>query len=170
MNRGIISSSGRILAIMALALCATRVMAGEPTVTGAWAKATAPGQDSASVYLHINVRKDARLVAVGSPVADRAEIHVMKHENGMMMMRQVEDLALPANKEVVLGSGSHLMLIGLKKPLKPGDRIPLVLTVEYADKHRESTTVSAEVRPLVSGHDEHDMPDMGGHDMGSHGD
>jgi len=103
-------------------------------------------------------------------VADRAEIHVMKHENGMMMMRQVEDLALPANKEVVLGSGSHLMLIGLKKPLKPGDRIPLVLTVEYADKHRESTTVSAEVRPLVSGHDEHDMPDMGGHDMGSHGD
>jgi copper(I)-binding protein len=167
MNRGILS--GRSLAMLVLALFATGVIAGEPTVTGAWAKATAPGQDSASVYLHISVRKDARLVAVGSPAAKHVEIHVMKHESGMMMMRQAEDLALPANKEVVLGSGSHLMLVGLKQPLKPGDRIQLALTVEYADKHRETITVTAEVRPLTSSHDMQDMHDMGEHDMGSHG-
>jgi len=151
-----------------LALCATRVIAGEPTVTEAWAKATAPGQDSASVYLHISVRKDARLVGVSSPAAEHAEIHVMKHENGMMTMRQVEDLALPANKEVALGSTSHLMLVGLKQPLKPGDRVQLALTVEYADKHRETITVSAEVRPSASGHDMLDMHDIGDHDMESH--
>ncbi len=129
-------------------------------------RATAPGQDSAAVSLLIRTQADARLVSVSSPAAERAEIHIMKHENGMMMMRQVEDMALPANQEVKFGSGSHLMLVGLKNPLKPGERIQLVLTLEYADKRRENITLSVEVRPLAAGHDMNNMTD---HDMGSHG-
>ena len=115
----------RLLLTGAALLCAAQAWAGEAAVTGAWARATPPGQDSAAVSLRISVHQDARLVAVSSPAADRVEIHIMKHENGMMMMRQVDDLALPANREVALGSGSHLMLVGLKQPLKAGERISL---------------------------------------------
>ena len=154
----------RLWAGMALAFCSAWVFAGEATVTDAWVRATAPGQDSAAVSMQITARQDARLVAISSPAAERVEIHIMKHEKGMMMMRRVEALALPANHPVKLGSGSHLMLTGLKNQLAPGDHIQLVLTLEYADKHRETLTLSAEVRPL--GHDMDSMPD---HDMGDHG-
>lgn len=151
-----------ILFSIAALFCAAQSWAGEAAVTSAWVRATAPGQDSAAVSMRISTRKDARLVGVSSPVAERVEIHIMKHENGMMMMREVEELALPANQEVVLGSGNHLMLVGLKKPLKAGGSISLTLTVEYADKHKEIITANAEIRPLVASHDMHSDHDMGG--------
>jgi len=141
-------------------LSAATAAAGEVTVSEASVRATAPGQESAAVSMRIVARKDGRLVAVASPAAERVEIHIMKHEQGMMMMREVQELALPANHEVVLGSGSHLMLVGLKQPLKAGGSVALALTVEYADKHRETVTANAEVRPLASGRDMHDMHDM----------
>lgn len=153
----------RILIGIAFLLGAASAFAGEATVTGAWVRATAPGQDSAAVSMNITAHKAARLVAASSPAAERVEIHIMKHENGMMMMREVDSLALPANQEVSLGSGSHLMLVGLKQPLKAGGSVRLALTVEYADKHREIITVNAEIRPLTAGNDMQDMGDM--HDM-----
>ncbi len=151
-----------ILAGIALVFCAARAFAGELAATDASVRAAAPGVDTAAVSMHLIAREDARLVAASSPAAQRVEIHVMKHENGMMMMREAEELALPANQEVMLGSGSHLMLVGLKQPLKTGGSVPLTLTVEYADKRRETVTVNAEVRPLAAGHDMHEMHDMGG--------
>lgn len=138
--------------------------AEDVTVSGAWVRATAPGQDSAAVALTITSAHDARLVAVDSPVAEHSEIHTMKHESGMMMMRQVDSLALPAGRPVSLGAGDHLMLVGLKQPLKAGDSVPLKLTVE-SGKHKEIVAVSAEVRTSAPGHDMHDMHDMDGMHM-----
>jgi copper(I)-binding protein len=140
---------------MGLALCAMYVMAGEAAVSAAWVRATAPGQESAAVSLHIRTGADARLVAASSPAAGRVEIHLMKHENGMMVMREAESLALPAGQDVAIEAGSHLMLVGLKQPLKAGDTVQLALTVEYADRRREVITVTAEVRPVSAGHDMH---------------
>jgi len=145
-------------------LFAAQSWAADTVVTGAWVRATAPGQDSAAVSLHIRAAKAAHLVAASSPAAEKVEIHIMKHENGMMMMREVDALDLPANQDVELGSGSHLMLVGLTQPLKAGASAGLALTVEYADKHREIIKVSAEVRPLTASHDGHDMHHMGGHE------
>ncbi|HEY5995296.1 MAG TPA: copper chaperone PCu(A)C [Gallionellaceae bacterium] len=155
-----------LLSIAAL-LCAAQAWAGEATVTVAWVRATAPGQDSAAVSLHIRTEADARLVSASSPAAERVEIHIMKHENGMMTMRETESLALPAGQEVALESGSHLMLVGLKQPLKAGETVQLALTVQYADKRREVITVAAEVRALSASHDGQDMKDM--HGKGHHG-
>src|SRR5271169_2145250 len=101
---------------VATLLFAVQAWAGEVEVSGAWVRASASGQDSAAVSLHITSRKDARLVAVSSTVSASAQIHTMKHENGMMMMRPVDALPLPAEHEIALGDGDHIMLIGLKKP------------------------------------------------------
>ncbi len=145
---------------LAALLYAAQGWAADVSVSGASVRATAPGQDSAAVSLAVTAQKDARLVAVRSPVAERAEIHIMKHEGGMITMQEVEVLALPANREVVLGHGSHLMLVGLKRQLKAGERVPLQLTVEYADKRKETIDVSAEVKPVGGAEGHHDMDTM----------
>ena len=128
---------------------AAQVYAGEITVSGAWARATVPGQENGSVGLVITSKKDARLVAVTSPVSASAEIHTMTMDNGVMQMRQLEYLPLPAMQPVTLGpGGEHLMLFGLKHALKAGDKVPLTVTVQYADKHTEKIKFKATVRPL----------------------
>jgi periplasmic copper chaperone A len=138
---------------LAVLLYAAQSFAGEVSVSDAWSRATAPGQVSAVVGLRITSQKDARMVALSSPAAAEAQMHSMTHENGMMKMRQLDSLALPAKQEIVLGAGGdHLMLINLKKPLKAGDIIPMTLTVQFSDKSTEQLSVKAVVQPLTHGH------------------
>lgn len=138
---------------LAVLLYAAQSFAGEVSVSDAWSRATAPGQVSAVVGLRITSQKDARMVALSSPAAAEAQMHSMTHENGMMKMRQLDSLALPAKQEIVLGAGGdHLMLINLKKPLKAGDVVPLTLTVQFADKSTEQVSVKAVVQPLTHAH------------------
>ncbi|MFA5825062.1 MAG: copper chaperone PCu(A)C [Gallionellaceae bacterium] len=137
-------------------LSISQAVAGEVTVSQAWARATAPGQDTGVVSLHITSQKDASIIAVSSAASNSAEIHSMVHEDGMMKMRALDSLTLKAKQEVALGDdGNHLMLIGLKKPLKAGDSVALTLTVQFADKHKEKVAVKAEVKPLSESHGEH---------------
>lgn len=145
-----------LLAGLAACLCAAQAVAGEVTISEAWARATAPGQDSAAVSLHITSQKNASIVAASSAAASSVEIHSMTHENGMMKMRATDAFELKAKQEAVLGShGNHLMLVGLKKPLNAGDTVPLTLTLQFADKHTEKVDVKAEVKPLTEDHEEH---------------
>jgi copper(I)-binding protein len=134
------------------------------TVSDAWGRATAPGQDSGSFKFTITSKKEAKLVAISSPAAGAVEIHSMVHEDGKMKMRAVESLPLPAGKAVDLGKGgNHVMLLNLKQPLKAGDSVPLTLTIEFADKHKANVDAKAEIRPMDGSHNMHDMGDM--HDM-----
>ena len=137
-------------------LFAAQAYAGETTVSDAWARATAPGQENGSVGLVITSKKDARLIAVTSPASASAEIHTMTMDNGVMQMRQLEFLPLPAMQPVTLGpGGDHLMLFGLKHALKAGDELPLTVTVQFADKHTEKIKIKALVRPLTAGQGKH---------------
>jgi copper(I)-binding protein len=137
-------------------LVTAQCMAGEVTVSDVWSRATAPGQEATVVGLRITSQKEARMVAVSSPVSE-AQMHSMVHENGMMKMRKLDSLALPARQEIVLGAGGdHLMLVGLKKPLKAGEIVPLTLTVEFADKRTEKVEIKAEVKPLTHVREMHD--------------
>lgn len=148
----------RFYLAMMLCLMAGQSYAGEVTVSSAWARATAPGQDSAAVSMQITSRKDANIVAVSSPASASAEIHSMVHENGMMKMRALDALPLKAKQQVTLGSdGNHLMLIGLKKPLNAGERVALTVTVQFADKRKEKVEVNAEIKPLTESHDHSHM-------------
>jgi copper(I)-binding protein len=149
-----------ILFGIATFLFVTQAWADDVSVSGAWTRATAPGQNSAAVSLHITSQKDARLVSASSSASASAELHTMKHDNGMMMMRQVDAISLPAKHDVDIGNGDHIMLIGLKKPLKAGDSVPLTLTVEFVDKSRENISVKAEVRSQGESHNMKDMPGM----------
>jgi copper(I)-binding protein len=147
-----------LIAIAAL-FWAFQTWADEISVAGAAARATAPGQSSAAIQFSIVSQNDARLVAITSSAAASVEMHSMKHENGMMKMRAVEFIPLPAGKPVDLAaSGYHLMLMNLKQPLKVGDTVPFILTVQFADQRRVTLEAKAEVRPLAGiSHDMHNM-------------
>lgn len=146
----------RYLMAVAAILCASPAWADEVTVDSAWARATVPGQDTGAVFLNIISQRDARIIAVASPVADSAEIHSMAHDNGMMKMREVPSLPLPAGQKVILGSGGyHLMLLGLKRPLATGESIPLTFTVQFSDKRKETIRVAAIVKSLTTFNDSH---------------
>ena len=143
----------KYLLSLAFLVIATQAIAGEVTISQAWARATVPGQDSATVSLHIKSNKNALIVAVSSFAANAVETHSMIEEDGMMKMRPLETLPLKANQEMVLGgNGYHLMLVGLKKPLNAGESVPLTLTLQFEDKHREKIVINAEVRPITEGH------------------
>jgi len=141
---------------IAVLLCAAPAWAGDVAVSGAWARATAPGQEDAAMQFSITSKQEAQLVAISSPVAGAAEMHSMTHDNGVMKMHAIESLPLPAGKAVDLGaSGIHVMLLNLKKPVKAGESIPFTVTVQFADKHRATVKAKAEVKPLTDDHEHH---------------
>jgi len=130
------------------AVLAAAAQAQPASVKDAWVRAPAPGQKVAGVYMEIVSRANTALVAVASPAAARAELHSMALEDGVMKMRPLESIELPAGTAVKLApGGQHVMLIDLKHPLKRGDKVPVTLTVLQLDSGSRSVfTVRAEVR------------------------
>lgn len=146
---------GRVIgACIATLLCAAQAWAGEVAVSDAWTRATVPGQTSAVLRFFVTSQKEAQLLEVSSPLAGLAEMHSMTHEQGVMKMRPLKLLQLPAGKKIELGSdGNHVMLLELKKPLKEGESVPFSLTVQFGDKRKETVKAVAVVKPLdESGH------------------
>lgn len=138
-------------------LFVSNVYAVEVEVIGAWGHATAAGQDSASLDLHIRSEHGASLVGVSSSLAKSAEIHTMYEEAGVMKMREVKSLDLPAGKITDLSSmHHHLMLIGLSAPLKTGDKVPLVLTCKLPSG--ELVKVEAHATIKAQHHQHHHIP------------
>ncbi|MGC3962005.1 MAG: copper chaperone PCu(A)C [Rhodocyclaceae bacterium] len=110
-----------------------------------WARETVPGQPTAGAYLTIENKGAAdRLVSVSTPAATSAEVHSMSMEGTTMRMRKLDTLDVPSGKTVMLTPGGfHLMLFGLKAPLKNGDRIPLTLRFEKAGEVTVTVNVQA---------------------------
>ena len=83
------------------------------------------------------------LVAAASESADAVELHETYEMSGMMMMRPVPKFEIPAGGRLEMKPGGyHLMLLGLKHDLKPGEKIRVALTFEKAGQ----VPVDAEVR------------------------
>jgi periplasmic copper chaperone A len=105
----------------------------------AWVRATPPNRTITAGYLAIRNKGsvDHRLVGADSPVAGRAELHTHVHdrESGMMQMRHVDSIDLPAGETVRLAPGGlHIMLMDLNRDLQPGTSVPI--TLEFADGSR----------------------------------
>jgi periplasmic copper chaperone A len=120
------------------------------TATDAWVRGTVPAQKTTGAFVTLTSTDDAKVVGVASPAAKVVEIHAMDNAGGVMRMHAIDALALPAGKPVALaGSGYHVMLIDLTRPLKTGDTVPLTFTIVDSHGRRQSLEVKAPVRPLV---------------------
>lgn len=88
---------------------------------------------------------DALIAATtATDLVEAVELHTMIEEGGVMKMRPVEKIEVPANGEVMLKPGSfHVMFIGVKQELKPGDVVKLSLTFEKAGQVEVDAVVRA---------------------------
>lgn len=126
-------------------------------VHDAYVRATPPGQPNAAAYLVLrnNAMHDIRLVSVKSNVAEVAEPHSHAMDAGMMKMRRVGHIDVPAGGETVLQPGGlHIMLMGLVKQLKPGEYVSLEFHFDNGQKQsmRVPVKMIAGVS-MTSGHD-----------------
>lgn len=121
------------------------------SVSDAWVRGTVAGQMATGAFMELKASENAALLSASSPVAGVVEVHEMTMDKGVMKMRAMPRLELPAGKSVALKPGSyHIMLMDLKQPLKKGDSVPLTLKVEGRDKKLSTLEVKAEVRDLTT--------------------
>ncbi|MDI9776532.1 copper chaperone PCu(A)C [Pseudomonas putida] len=142
------------IALLGLALPAL----AQTTVSDAWVRASVPHQPSTGAFMTLTASTDSKLVGVASPVAKTVQVHEMTMNGDVMGMKEVKAVALPAGKPVSLDpNGYHVMLMGLTRQVKEGEKVPLTLTIEDAKGTRETVDVQADVRPLNAeaggGHD-----------------
>ncbi|EKB21179.1 copper chaperone PCu(A)C [Aeromonas veronii] len=105
-----------------------------------------PGTPNTAAFMVLKNDADqsVKLVAAASAAAGRAELHTHLHENGVMKMRQVESIEIPAKGEAVLKPGSlHIMLfeVGTLSEQTP---FPLTLTMDDGQK----LDLSLPVKPI----------------------
>lgn len=123
----------RILFFVLLLVSAFSAKAADIAVEQPWARAT-PGRapNGAAYFTLANTGSDTdRLVSVTTPAAARAELHTHIHAGTVMEMRPVEAIEVKPGERVTLQPGGlHVMLTGLKAPLKEGER--MLLTLRFA--------------------------------------
>jgi periplasmic copper chaperone A len=135
--------------IVLIATLAALGAQAQTTVKDPWVRGTVSGQKATGMFAQITSSTGGKLVSASSPAAGVVEIHEMVMDGNVMKMRAVPGLELPAGKAVDLKPGGyHVMLMDLKKELKPGETVPVTLVVEGADKKRETIEVKAPVKPL----------------------
>jgi len=140
-----------LIAIMCLAAAAIAVAhAQTQTVTArdAWMREPAPSRDVTAVFVVLeNSGSVARaVVSVACEAADKAELHEMKNENGMMRMSPVKSIPLPAGKTELKPGGLHIMIFGIKQRPAVGDHVNVTLTLDDGS----TVPVSAVVRKQES--------------------
>ena len=99
-----------------------------------WARPSPPGVSVAAVYLDLRNQgsADDRLLRLATPVASAVQLHETHDNHGMMSMRPLPFVDVPAGVTVKAAPGAlHIMLLGLKKPLLDGDTF--VLTLVFAN-------------------------------------
>ncbi|MGV3741282.1 MAG: copper chaperone PCu(A)C [Burkholderiaceae bacterium] len=125
---------------------------GDIRVDHPYARPTVAAQTAGGVYLSIENRGKTsdQLIAASSPVSKSAELHTMSMEGNVMKMREVPHIEIKPSEKIAMrpGHGYHIMLIGLKQPLKAGDSLPL--TLRFKNAGTVETKISVENKQAES--------------------
>lgn len=116
------------------------------TVEDAYAYATVPDQKNGAVFFTIyNGGTVAdKLTAASTDIAESTDLHTNVIEEDTVTMTKVDGYDIEPKEMLTLDPpGHHIMLSGLKKPLKQGDKFSLQLTFEKKGAVTVETTVRA---------------------------
>lgn len=133
------------LTIAAILSLAAHARANGIVVSGAYARASS-GAGARTGALYLRIRNEGispdTLLSVSTDSASGAMIHETAIENGVATMRHVEELDIaPGEEASFTPGGMHVMLIGLKKPLRRGDRLSLTMSFRSAGEIRVDVPV-----------------------------
>jgi copper(I)-binding protein len=127
---------------MMLISAAASAQTSDVQITDAWARATPGGAQTAAAYVSMESASGDKLTGVSTPAAQKADIHSMTMDNGVMKMRQVDGVDLPPGQKITLKPGGyHIMLTGLAKPLEVGQSFPMTLDFTNAGAKQVAVTV-----------------------------
>lgn len=147
----------RMAALAALVFASTVAQAGVDVRDG-YVRAPVPGQNMAAAFMVIsnNGDKPLQLVAVKSDVAAELELHGHTNDNGIMRMRKVDSVPVPARGEVRLAPGGlHLMLIGLRKTLVEKQQVAFTLVFADGSEARVEMPVVSVMNEAPAAHAHH---------------
>jgi len=119
--------------------------AGHIEVESPWVAAVPEHSRTTAAYmiLHNHMPEGDVLLSVETDIAHSVELHNLLRVDGKMKMRQVSQIEIPAKGSATLKRGGlHLMLIGLKKPIKVGDTVTLTLNFKNAGKIKAEAEVA----------------------------
>lgn len=123
-------------------------------VEGAWLRPAVAGQKATGGYMRLTASTDLMLLGFSSTVAAETQLHEMTMAGDVMQMRESGPIALPAGQAVALQPGAgqrHLMLMGLKRPLKAGDKVAVVLNLKSSDGKTFTQRVTVPVSARAPG-------------------
>ena len=129
-------------ALLFLTACGEKE-AADIQVSRAWARPTV-GQAPGAVFVTIENKGGSadRLTGASSDNAAMAMVHQNEVENGVVKMRMAGEINLPAHDRIEMKpGGTHIMLEGLRKPLKKGDQFDLVLRFKDSPDQTVQVTV-----------------------------
>ena len=113
--------------------------------------------------------KNKKIVRAESEQARAVELHEHTMEGGMMQMKPVPHVNVPAKSETSFNpDGYHIMLIGLKKKLSEGEKIKITIHFDDGEKAPVEFTVKSDksAAPAMdhslhgAGHQHHLVADM----------
>jgi copper(I)-binding protein len=133
----------KLLLASILACGVSNAAMAQMVVGDAWARATAPTQTVGGIFMAIHDHgPDDKLLRASSPISASMELHETVADGDVMKMRAVPVLPIESGQVVELKPGSyHLMAMGLKQQLKPGDTFPVTLTFAQAGEIIVTATV-----------------------------
>ncbi|MEH6649615.1 MAG: copper chaperone PCu(A)C [Motiliproteus sp.] len=141
-----------VIAVLALPVFAVEMSDG-------YLRASAPGAPVGAAFMTLHNSSDSAIamVAVESTLSETVEMHNHTNVDGVMQMRQVDKIELPANGKAVLKPGSfHLMLMGLKQQLAVGDSGQI--RVRFSDGSEQVLDLPVKkvtAKPMIHGDGEH---------------
>ncbi len=118
------------------------------TVENPFVRAIPPGQPNSAAFMTLVNTSDSdhSVKSAASPVAATVELHTHTNNNGVMEMRQVPQIDVPAKGRTELKPGGlHVMLIGLQQELKVGETAAITLTFDDGS----TTTVKAPIQEVM---------------------
>ena len=143
-----IMSRSLVLLSLSFIFAISPALASDVSVIDPYVRAVPPGQTVSAAFLQFENSSDKprSLINATSDVSRVVELHSHVHENGMMKMRQVESIEIPANGKTVLQPGGlHIMLIGLHDALKIDQKV--AITLEFKDGSKQA--IEAPVRKIM---------------------
>lgn len=130
----------------------------EVVITDPYARAVPPGQLNSAAFMTVrNTGSDnLAITSAQSNASNVVELHTHSNDNGVMRMRQIEKIDLPAGKTISLQPGGlHVMLIDLKQDLVAGSQVNL--TLNFSDGSSQDLSVPVKKVMPMGKHMHHKM-------------
>ena len=104
--------------ILATSIAPVPALAGESAlrIDDPYVRLVPPGTTTTGAFMTIHNASSAerKLVKATSPVSDKVQLHTHMNDNGVMKMREIPEIVVPASGKVELKPGSyHIMLIAM---------------------------------------------------------